>query len=271
MSWYYVGEGLSNLVIPESILSVVRRRLEYYKWFVGTSIASGLGLGFYSWLGNKLLRKDVEFARRRGRGKLLSALKPKVHTRYPDVPRAHIDYVPYIPGFTRLRKKRASTVITTVLTQRQRRAAVNASMAKRRYTKRYRKKRGTRRGRRRRTTGRGLTIRGNRRSVYRRECIISWNTPVSASDTPTKLDFSLKDAMGTAIRQIDQNYDEFKIVKAQLYLTGFVERLLDDPNYKPPYNKGSLQGVILTVNDISPNVKPIPLVGMHQMAGVRLT
>ncbi|KAH3697453.1 hypothetical protein DPMN_084955 [Dreissena polymorpha] len=105
MSWYYVGEGLSNLVVPESTLSVVRRRLEYYKWYVGTSVVGGIGLGFYSWLGNQLVRKDAEFARRRGSGRLLSALRHMPHTKYPDEIREHIDYVPYTRGFTRLKKE----------------------------------------------------------------------------------------------------------------------------------------------------------------------
>ncbi|KAH3697417.1 hypothetical protein DPMN_084918 [Dreissena polymorpha] len=84
MSWYYVGEGLSNLVVSESRLQFVRRRLEYYKWYAATSVISGVGLGFYSWLGDKLVKKDVEFAKRRG-GQLSSAprLDDSIKSRNP--------------------------------------------------------------------------------------------------------------------------------------------------------------------------------------------
>ncbi|KAH3697418.1 hypothetical protein DPMN_084919 [Dreissena polymorpha] len=141
-------------------------------------------------------------------------------------------------------------------------------MARRRYAKRYRKKRGARR-RRVRRTGRGLTIRGNRRTVFRRESIISWTAPVSAAETPVKIDFSLKQAMGTAVNGIEQLYDELKIVKSQLYCTGFCETAIEHST--KPWTAGMLQGCFMTCYDISPVVSPVTKTGMHQMAGVRFT
>ncbi|KAH3697452.1 hypothetical protein DPMN_084954 [Dreissena polymorpha] len=92
------------------------------------------------------------------------------------------------------------------------------------------------------------------------------------ADAPIKIDFTLKQAMGADADHIEQMYDEFKIVKSQLYLTSFVEASdAMTPGQKKPFEEGKLQGCFLTCNDISPITSANTLAGMHQMAGVRFT